>query len=75
MLQKYNFTANKNKKYNMAQISDCCGRKYSSTGDKNYYCVPNLECKGYYFWAEKKYKEYVIVYFKGELDMIQTFLF
>jgi len=31
---EYNITANINKKYNMAQISDCCGRKYLSTGDK-----------------------------------------
>jgi len=31
---EYNIPGNINKKYNITQISDCCRRKYLSTGDK-----------------------------------------
>ena len=30
----------------MAQIRDCCGRKYSSTGDKKYNMAQISECCG-----------------------------
>ena len=49
ILYKYNIPENMNKKYNIAQISDCCRRKYLSTEDKRFSLPQNRDVKVGYF--------------------------